>query len=688
MSIGVGRSAWTDEASHVPRTERSSRPGPRPSTPLLIEARPDLVAQWHPERNLGLSVGTVTCGTSRRVWWRCPEGPDHEWQTSVANRARPQRGSTGNGCPFCVGKRASVTNSLRTLHPELSDQWDPKRNGELTPDDVVPGSNKTVHWCCPEGHRWTQSVIKRALRGFGCPYCGRKRITLATSLRATHPDVAAQWAADLNVPLVPDQVFSGSSVKVWWRCAQGHTWKTSIAMRTGREGTGCPYCPRGTRGPYRVTPATSLAAVHPDIAAWWDNDLNGALSPHDVRSGSEKIVAWRCPAAPDHVWHEQVARRISNQACPFCTGRRPSSTSSLAATHPELASQWHIQRNGPRTPCEVTKRSMAKAWWQCPLDPAHAWQAIIRNRAVLGNGCPYCSGFYASPGHSVAAKHPDAARLWHPTRNGDLTPDQVTPAAKQKVWWKCQKGADHEWQREVYQTTAGVGCPFCANRRVSAANNLATTHPRLAAEWHSTKNGTRIPAETVYGSTYRAWWRCTTDPLHEWQTTVVARTHNGTNCPYCTLAPRSLQEILLAFEIREFLPLDPDVHKITVTTVAGETRILDVDIVLPDHRLAIEFDGSYWHQGKEAKDEAKAGLLRGDGWTVIRVREAPLRLLHSHDVEVPALSPKRAADAVLQRLELLLQRDLGLREYLRAKQPRAESKARRHALHLTRERPR
>ncbi len=33
-----------------------------------------------------------------------------------------------------------------------------------------------------------------------------------------------------------------------------------------------------------------------------------------------------------------------------------------------------------------------------------------------------------------------------------------------------------------------TGCPFCSNRRVSQTNNLLLNNPKLASEWHPTKN--------------------------------------------------------------------------------------------------------------------------------------------------------------------------------------------------------
>lgn len=77
--------------------------------PLSI-THPQLAVQWHQTKNSNLTPDQVTAGSGKKVWWICPKSPDHEWHTSIANRAR-----LGRGCPYCAGKKASVTNSLASL---------------------------------------------------------------------------------------------------------------------------------------------------------------------------------------------------------------------------------------------------------------------------------------------------------------------------------------------------------------------------------------------------------------------------------------------------------------------------------------------------------------------------------------------------------------------------------------------
>ena len=84
--------------------------------------------------------------------------------------------------------------------------------------------------------------------------------------------------------------------------------------------------------------------------------------------------------------------------------------------------------------------------------------------------------------NSLADRFPELAKEWHPTKNGDLTPYDITSGSGKRVWWRCSKG--HEWQAVVYSRHNGTGCPICSNKTVQAGfNDLATCNPILAKEW-------------------------------------------------------------------------------------------------------------------------------------------------------------------------------------------------------------
>ena len=61
----------------------------------------ELLAEWHPTRNIGLDPATLARGSHRRAWWQCA-ACGHKWETKIYTRAL-----MGTGCPRCRGKRTS-----------------------------------------------------------------------------------------------------------------------------------------------------------------------------------------------------------------------------------------------------------------------------------------------------------------------------------------------------------------------------------------------------------------------------------------------------------------------------------------------------------------------------------------------------------------------------------------------------
>lgn len=321
---------------------------------------------------------------------------------------------------------------------------------------------------------------------------------------------------------------------------------------------------------------------------------------------------------------------------------------------PGLAELFDRDANAPATVNDVTLGSTTKRWWRCPDGPDHLWQATVPqiSRALAGGfrGCPYCANRRLSETNSVAAKYPEWLHLWHPTRNS-LAPEQTIANTELQVWWKCPAGPDHEWDEATGRIAANswargnTGCPCCRGIQVSVTNSLATV-PKLAAEFHPTANGAMTPQNVVAGTGRKLWWLCPACG-HEWQATGANRLKDQ-GCPMCKRYSRSVLEVCLGYELQTlFADLDLRRDKVVV-----DGRIRHVDFLLESAGLVVELDGSYHHEGRDAHDAAKSELLRGAGYRVVRVREAPLTATHPDDVLVPFdASVKTVADALIDRLQ-------------------------------------
>lgn len=74
-----------------------------------------------------------------------------------------------------------------------------------------------------------------------------------------------------------------------------------------------------------------------------------------------------------------------------------------------------------------------------------------------------------NPGYNdLETENPDLAEQWHPEKNGELTPKDVTAGSNRKVWWRhwCDDSQSwHEWRAPVKRRAEGSGCPICYRGR-------------------------------------------------------------------------------------------------------------------------------------------------------------------------------------------------------------------------------
>lgn len=296
-------------------------------------------------------------------------------------------------CEFCPvwygqgGWRLTLKEYCGQLRDTtLLAEWDPARNGGLTPSDVSSGSNRKVWWLCSHGHSW-QAQVNSRVSGCGCPVCANRVVLPGVNdLASAYPDLAAQWHPLKNGTLAPTQVSPGSRRKVWWRCEHGHEWQARISARTG-TGCGCPVC----TGKAVLPGENDLSSQFPEIALEWDPKQNGPLCPDSISAYSNRRVWWRCTRG--HTWRATVSSRTINRTgCPYCTGTKVlAGFNDLETLEPKIAAQWDQPLNGTLLPRMVTRGSRKKVWWRCP--EGHVWQAAIYSRTgPQQRGCPVCAG--------------------------------------------------------------------------------------------------------------------------------------------------------------------------------------------------------------------------------------------------------------------------------------------------------
>ncbi|MFR5062350.1 MAG: zinc-ribbon domain-containing protein [Christensenellales bacterium] len=217
-----------------------------------------------------------------------------------------------------------------------------------------------------------------------------------------------------------------------------------------------------------------------------------------------------------------------------------------------------------------------------------------------------------------ASEIPTLLAEWNWDKNNDigLHPNELLLGSNKKAWWKCEKG--HEWLASIYhRAVRNHGCPYCSGRlAVSGETDLATLNPKLAQEWHPTKNGNLTPNQLTIRSGKKVWWLCSNG--HEWQATPHDRDTDGTNCPYCSARRQtSFPEQAIYYYIKKIFPNSINRYKDIFS------NSMELDIYIPDKHIGIEYDGRNWHKTEEEhnRERKKYDICKRQKIVLIRIKE-------------------------------------------------------------------
>ncbi|ESL06469.1 hypothetical protein TRSC58_05857 [Trypanosoma rangeli SC58] len=188
--------------------------------------------------------------------------------------------------------------------------------------------------------------------------------------------------------------FSAHCVGAWWPLARHHPHRVAcqLALHHGhtvrRASMSHLASSEGAKntGKWELQ-LRRLAVVRPDLVDEWVPELNDA-DVSSVPCNSQISVWWRCAACGENYQATVRERAVVDKGCPRCSLERQSQhvqhtnggdrsvvegatassgdgkASSLAETHPFLASRWDHEKNGLLRPTDVTSTSELNVWWR------------------------------------------------------------------------------------------------------------------------------------------------------------------------------------------------------------------------------------------------------------------------------------------------------------------------------------
>lgn len=426
----------------------------------LAEAFPDVAKEWHPTKNGDRTPHNTTSRNSYRAWWMGECG--HEWDAIVANRTKP---NGGTGCPYCNSKRLLVGfNDMATVLPDIVPEWHTTKN-ELSPHEIIGTGGKYTAWWLGEcGHEWESTIANRSV-GKGCPFCSNQRVLAGFNDVATIAPHLANELADPSIDVLSMNAYS--TEELLWRCSQGHEWYASISRRVKVE-SGCQKC-NYEAGWYQR--GHDIATVHPEVAALWNHDKNGDVAPSSLEAtvGNPETFWWIADCG--HEWTATIRNMVRSDSCRVCSGSQIlAGYNDFATVHGDLVSYW--SKSNELKPSEVSRGSNQVIAWVC--DKGHEWEESPAQFVRRGT-CKECNS------ETLAGKFPELAALWHPTKNGDLKPDDFAPFSQQSVWWLGECG--HETYQRIDHKY--LHCKTCSKRMSLGEQEVRAYLDELGVEYEA-----------------------------------------------------------------------------------------------------------------------------------------------------------------------------------------------------------
>ena len=492
---------------------------------------PLLAKEWDYSKNT-INPYEVTPGSNKKVWWICLNGHD-SYCASIDSRKH------GAGCPVCNTMfqtsfpEQAILFYVKKLFPDALNKYKGLFKTAMELDIYIPSINVAIEYDGAAWHKLSHSVHREkkkynicrehkiflyrvreessskdnADKVYSVPAFSFSKLILFNevienllkdisndsnidvnierdmfeilkykiikyedSLAHQFPEVCKEWHPTLNKGLKPENVLPGTTFKVWWKCSKcGNEWQTSVNNRT--KGHGCDICARVQRK--IVQHETLINSRESLIGCECVLDWDYAKNKHDpdyYTKGSGVRVWWKCHNCA-HEWRATICDRTRDykNGCPACSNRiLVKGKNDLQTTNSDLAKEWDYEKNQNLFPSDIAQWSHTKVWWKYSKC-GYSYQATPSNR-VFGKGCGCCAGRVVVTGiNDLTTTRPDIAVDWHPTKNGDLKPTDVTKGRKNVIWWKCHV-CGYEWQDSLNHRNSGRGCPNCNKKKKHEIN--------------------------------------------------------------------------------------------------------------------------------------------------------------------------------------------------------------------------
>ncbi len=289
---------------------------------------------------------------------------------------------------------------------------------------------------------------------------------------------------------------------------------------------------------------------------------------------SKTRILVRCRVC-GHEWSPSAGSLLQGTGCPACAGNLKKTQEQFNAEVETINPNVEVIGKYTGHHNKIHVRCMACGFEWTPF----------ANSLLKGYGCPSCAN------HIPRSKEQFVAELTEINPDVEVLGEYVNTQTKVEV--RC-KTCGHIWSPVASSLLQGTGCSKCARRRI--ADSRRKTQSQFVDEL-AEKNPYIEVVGRYIASQAHIRVRCGICG-HEWDGIPLNLLH-GMGCPNCSHVQTSFVEQFI------FHALERSLGARRVRSRDRKAAGIELDVYVPEKRLAIEFGSWFWHSNKLDDDAQK-----------------------------------------------------------------------------------
>lgn len=494
--------------------------------------------EWDYDANDGIVPSAIACSAAKpKIQWKCSLG--HSWTASINSRVSCSK-RYNSGCPYCSNEKTLpgfndfATWCKKNSRQFLLKEWDYSKN-IVAPNEIAPTYSKNkIWWICKKGHSFSTKLGNRVCRDSNCPICSNRVIVAGINDFETwcknnkREKLLDEWDFNEN-RYTPQELNYGSAIHINWRCVKGHKWNTELRQRTMFSETNCPKCARESHTSFPEQ------AIYYYIRKQFDDAINNDRTALNGLELDIFIPSMSVAIEYDGYYFHNKKKKVSEK----------DTKKDLLCQKKNIflfrVREMEDTRGYLKKSDSTTFDYEYQNWNQLnqiirdiflELDITDTDIDVIRDKTFIEE-----QYMQDKLDKSLAKKFPEIAMEWHPTKNGNITPQMVSYGSEKQYWFQCKLG--HEYKQTICSKTGKnkTKCPYCSGQKLLQGFNdfevwcKNNNREDLLREWNYEKNDKK-PNEINKGTSKKIYWKCSKCE-YEWQASVRKRGIEGRGCPAC-----------------------------------------------------------------------------------------------------------------------------------------------------------